>query len=214
MSSSRLCEGRECWIPRTWSPHPKCSCRARDPSETLELRLAGPVNGYNWTIDGKLYDPPNNGLGVTSGQRVRIRYINESKMFHPMHLHGVTSQVLRRNGPAARKDTVLVPPLATVEIDFDTDNPGRWITHCHNTYHLESGMAIVRIYFALAQQRARHHHALNLVGALVDLGDLGVAHHPLDREVLRVAGAAEQLHRVGGDLHRDIGGEALRRRRR
>ena len=72
---------------------------------------------------------------------MRIRYINESKMFHPMHLHGVTSQVLRRHGPAARKDTVLVPPLATVEIDFDTNNPGRWITHCHNTYHLEAGMA-------------------------------------------------------------------------
>lgn len=44
-------------------------------------------------------------------------------------------------GPLARKDTVLVAPLRTVEIDFDTDNPGRWITHCHNTYHLEAGMA-------------------------------------------------------------------------
>lgn len=120
---------------------PEVQLPPRDPSETLELRLAGPVIGYNWTIDGKLYDPPNNGLEVASGQRVRIRYINESKMFHPMHLHGVTSQVLRRNGPAARKDTVLVPPLATVEIDFDADNPGRWINHCHNTYHLESGMA-------------------------------------------------------------------------
>src|SRR5271167_4332098 len=57
----------------------------------------------------------------------------------------------------------------------------------------------------LLQQRARHHHALDLVRALIDLGDLGVAHHPFNREVLRVAGAAEQLHGVGGDLHRDIG---------
>ena len=111
------------------------------PEQTLELRLAGPVNGYTWTINGKLYDPPNDGLAVTPGQRVRIRYINESMMFHPMHLHGVTFQVLQRNGPAARKDTVLVPAEATVEIDFDTNNPGRWISHCHNTYHLEAGMA-------------------------------------------------------------------------
>jgi FtsP/CotA-like multicopper oxidase with cupredoxin domain len=43
--------------------------------------------------------------------------------------------------PAARKDTVLVAPLATVDMDFDTNNPGKWINHCHNTYHLESGMA-------------------------------------------------------------------------
>jgi len=50
-----------------------------------------------------------------------------------------------REAPAtvakARKDTVLVPPKQTVEVDFDTNNPGRWISHCHNTYHLEAGMA-------------------------------------------------------------------------
>jgi FtsP/CotA-like multicopper oxidase with cupredoxin domain len=80
-------------------------------------------------------------LAVPAGQRVRMRFINESKMFHPMHLHGHTFQVLGPSGPAARKDTVLVPPLQTVQIDFDTNNPGRWITHCHNDYHLEAGMA-------------------------------------------------------------------------
>jgi FtsP/CotA-like multicopper oxidase with cupredoxin domain len=105
------------------------------------MRLAGPVNGYSWTINDRLYNPPNDGYAVTAGQRVRIRYINESKMFHPMHLHGHTFQVMGPGGPKSRNDTVLVPPLQTVELDFDTDNPGRWITHCHNTYHLESGMA-------------------------------------------------------------------------
>ena len=47
----------------------------------------------------------------------------------------------RPTGPKDRKDTVLVPPKQTVEVDFDTNNPGRWISHCHNTYHLEAGMA-------------------------------------------------------------------------
>ena len=46
-------------------------------------------------------------------------------MFHPMHLHGHTFQVVQPDGPGARKDTVLVPPMQTVEVDFDTDNPGR-----------------------------------------------------------------------------------------
>jgi FtsP/CotA-like multicopper oxidase with cupredoxin domain len=45
------------------------------------------------------------------------------------------------SGDAVGKGTVLVPPKQTVEVDFDTNNPGRWISHCHNTYHLEAGMA-------------------------------------------------------------------------
>ena len=120
---------------------PQVQLAQRNPDQTIEMRLAGPVNGYNWTINSQLYNPPNDGVAVPKGQRVRIRYINQSKMFHPMHLHGHTFQVMGASGPAARKDTVLVPPLATVNIDFDTDNPGRWISHCHNTYHLEAGMA-------------------------------------------------------------------------
>ena len=49
--------------------------------------------------------------------------------------------MLGRDGLRSRKVTVLVAPLRTIDIDFDTDNPGRWIAHCHSTYHLEAGMA-------------------------------------------------------------------------
>ena len=83
--------------------------------------------------------PAKNGLAFDAGKRVRLRFASESMMFHPMHLHGHTFQVVRARRPGARKDTVLVPPMKTVEVDFDTDNPGRWIVHCHNEYHLESG---------------------------------------------------------------------------
>ena len=120
---------------------PEVQLPQRDPDDIIDMRLAGPVNRYDWPINGKLYDPPNDGYPIRGGQRVRIRYVNESKMFHPMHLHGHTFQVIRPTGRTARKDTVLVPPLQTVEVDFDTDNPGRWLVHCHNTYHLEAGMA-------------------------------------------------------------------------
>lgn len=116
------------------------------PAQTLELRLGGPGKRYDWTINGKLYDPPGGGYAIEPNQRVRVRYVNETKMFHPMHLHGHTFQVMGAGGPRARKDTVLVAPLQTVEVDLQTDNPGRWITHCHNTYHLESGMATFLYY--------------------------------------------------------------------
>lgn len=112
----------------------------RAPDLSLDLRLGGPVNGYTWPINGILYDPPNNGLEVAEGQRVRLRLVNETMMFHPIHLHGHTFEVVGPDGPLARKDTVLVAPMATVEVDFDAVNPGKWITHCHNTYHLEAGM--------------------------------------------------------------------------
>lgn len=122
-------------------PAPGVKLPAKTPQQVLDLRLSGPVNGYTWPINGRLYDPPNNPLQTTAGQRVRLRLINESMMFHPIHLHGHTFEVRATDGSAlARKDTVLVAPMRTVEVDFDTNNPGSWIVHCHNTYHAEAGM--------------------------------------------------------------------------
>lgn len=126
----------------TLVPTPEVTLAAGAPENTLDCRLSGPGHhGYNWLINGAAYDPKKPGMPVTEGQRTRIRFINESMMFHPMHLHGHTFEVRGRDGPRARKDTVLVPPSTTVEVDFDADNPGKWISHCHNEYHLESGMA-------------------------------------------------------------------------
>ncbi len=125
----------------TLTPTPEVTLPARTPDQVIEARLSGPGGGYTWPFNGRLYDPTKDGIAVKRDQRVRMRMINESMMFHPIHLHGHTFQVVGRDGPQARKDTVLVPPKQTVEVDFDTDNPGKWITHCHNTYHLEGGMA-------------------------------------------------------------------------
>ena len=84
----------------TLSPTPEVTLPARTPDQVIEARLSGPVNGYTWPINGKLYDPPNNGIAVKPDQRVRIRMINESMMFHPIHLHGHTFEVVGRPGPA------------------------------------------------------------------------------------------------------------------
>ena len=126
----------------TLTPTPEVTLPARAPEQVIDARLSGPDDGYTWPINGRLYDPPRYGVPVKPNQRVRIRFVNESMMFHPFHLHGHTFQVMRGDTPRARKDTVLVPPKQTVEVEFDTDNPGKWITHCHNTYHLEAGMAM------------------------------------------------------------------------
>jgi multicopper oxidase len=106
------------------------------------LRLRGSLSPYRWTINDKTFhdaDP----LPVEAGQRVRLRFQNHSRMFHPMHLHGHTFALVRGG---ARKDTVIVGPLETVEVDFDANNPGQWMTHCHNIYHAEAGMMTMLSY--------------------------------------------------------------------
>ncbi len=122
----------------TLTPAPDVVLPAQEPDTVVDVALAGPIGLYSWPINGKLYaEPPEDGIPLVADRRVRMRFVNESMMYHPMHLHGHTFQVV--GGP--RKDTVLVPPLQTVEVDFQTDNPGRWIVHCHNDYHLNAGMA-------------------------------------------------------------------------
>ena len=69
--------------------------------------------------------------------------VNETMMPHPMHLHGHAFQVVALDGrpiAGAVRDTVLVPPKGNVRFAFDADNPGRWGFHCHNLYHMATGM--------------------------------------------------------------------------
>ncbi|MGY1943979.1 multicopper oxidase family protein [Nocardia asiatica] len=118
---------------------------ARTPSKTLDVTLGSDTTKYIWTINGKQF-PDHAMLDVTEGQRVRLRFINTTMMFHPMHLHGHTFQVVTASGAGPRKDTSIVLPMQTLEVDFDTDNPGQWMVHCHNAYHGEAGMMSVLSY--------------------------------------------------------------------
>jgi FtsP/CotA-like multicopper oxidase with cupredoxin domain len=124
---------------------PAVALPARDPDVVADMTLAGPGNGYRWTINDQTYDP-NRGVEVHQGQRVRLRYINTTTMFHPMHLHGHTFGIHTPTGPGPRKDTAIVLPGQTLEVDFDATNPGQWLTHCHNIYHGESAMMTVVSY--------------------------------------------------------------------
>lgn len=109
---------------------------------SLDAVIAGAMMPYRWTINGKRF-PNSTPLVVEPGERARLRFRNTSTMFHPMHLHGHTFGLV--NG-GARKDTVIVRPRETVEVDIDADNPGQWALHCHNIYHAEAGMMTVLSY--------------------------------------------------------------------
>ncbi|MBB1259056.1 multicopper oxidase family protein [Streptomyces alkaliterrae] len=106
------------------------------PDRTVKLSLTGSMAKYDWSVNGKKYDPAQR-YPVRSGERVRLSFVNNTTMWHPMHLHGHTF-ALGEGGP--RKDTAIVLPRQTVDVDFDADNPGLWMVHCHNVYHAESGM--------------------------------------------------------------------------
>ncbi|ALV33557.1 multicopper oxidase family protein [Streptomyces sp. CdTB01] len=104
------------------------------------IKLTGGMMRYNWAINGKPFDmanPDANALLVEEGQRVRLDFVNDTTMWHPMHLHGHTYQL---GGSGPRKDTAIVLPKKKLSVFFDADNPGQWMLHCHNAYHGEAGM--------------------------------------------------------------------------
>ncbi len=109
----------------------------------FELALGGDMSRYVWTIGGQAY-PDADPLIVRRGERVQVEMVNQTRMWHPMHLHGHFFRVLQGAGELAPlKHTVSVAPGETVRMEFTADNPGRWFFHCHNLYHLDAGMARV-----------------------------------------------------------------------
>ena len=116
--------------------------RVPDVDETIEL--TGSMMPYSWAFDGAPF-PDRAPIAVRQGQRGRLAFENTTTMWHPIHLHGHTFR-LGTDPVGPRKDTVNVLPGETVVVELDADNPGQWMAHCHNTYHLERGMAMVTSY--------------------------------------------------------------------
>lgn len=118
---------------------------AMAPDITATIKLTGNMSDYSWAFNGQMYPMGETYIGasyprlvrVGQNQRLRVTWKNTTTMYHPMHIHGHTFQV---NGTGPLKDTVNVLPGQTVTCDFDTSNPGQWMTHCHNVYHQQSGM--------------------------------------------------------------------------
>lgn len=111
-----------------------------DPRLDLPVVLGGTMAKYDWTINGEPYSRTK-PLQVHEGQHTSLNFDNTTMMWHPMHLHGHTFQVIKPDGTlGARKDTVIVLPNQKLRAVLVADNPGTWVMHCHNTYHQEAGM--------------------------------------------------------------------------
>ena len=111
-----------------------------DPDLNLPVVLGGNMMQYNWMINGNPYSKTN-PLQIRVGQRPTITFDNTTMMYHPIHLHGHTFQLITADGtPGARKDTMIVLPKQKILAVLIADNPGLWQLHCHNTYHAVAGM--------------------------------------------------------------------------
>jgi FtsP/CotA-like multicopper oxidase with cupredoxin domain len=111
----------------------------------LKLVLGGDMERYVWHINGKAIQQ-DSLLRINTGEVVRIEFQNDTMMHHPMHLHGHFFRVVNVNGERSPlKHTVDVPPHGSRTIEFYANEPGQWMLHCHNLYHMKTGMArIVR----------------------------------------------------------------------
>jgi len=111
----------------------------RAPDRVHDLTLTGnEINGQSF--------PDAEPLPAAAGEWVRVTMRNDSSMWHPMHLHGHHFRVSTPGGNGPLKDTMTVPGGETATFDFLSNNPGKWMFHCHNHYHMDNGMARIVSY--------------------------------------------------------------------
>ncbi len=113
---------------------------AREPSREIELHLTGNMERFMWSFDGVKFSDARPGH-FNSGERLRIVLVNDTMMNHPIHLHGMWSELENPDGQfQVRKHTINVQPAQRISYAVSADNPGRWAYHCHMLYHMEAGM--------------------------------------------------------------------------
>ena len=108
------------------------------PDREIILRLTGNMERYMWSINGIKYADAK-PLQFHYGERLRITYINDTMMNHPMHLHGMWSDIETGENQLVRKHTVIVQPGSKISMQVTVDAKGEWAYHCHLLYHM-SGM--------------------------------------------------------------------------
>src|SRR5690606_21118803 len=135
----------------------------RPPARDLVINLGGSMERYIWTLNGKKFTEAE-PWQLQFGERVRLTFVNNSMMAHPMHLHGMFMQL--ENGADAalmpNKHTIIVPPGQTVSALLTANEPGEWAIHCHLLYHMSSGMmnkvVVAQVSEETTSEHADHHH--------------------------------------------------------
>jgi len=112
----------------------------RPPSREITLHLTGNMERFMWGFDGKKFSEAG-PIVLQRGERVRFVLINDSMMEHPIHLHGLWSELENGHGEyRPYKHTINVKPGEKLSYLVSADTPGRWAYHCHLLYHMEMGM--------------------------------------------------------------------------
>ena len=113
---------------------------ARPPSRDITLHLTGNMQRFIWGFDGKKFSEAE-PIVLKLGERVRFVLINDTMMEHPIHLHGLWSELENGHGEyRPYKHTINVKPGEKLSYLVSADSPGRWAYHCHLLYHMELGM--------------------------------------------------------------------------
>ena len=112
----------------------------REPTRTIELHLTGHMERFAWSFDGVKFSDAA-PLRLTYGERVRVVLVNDTMMTHPIHLHGMWSDLEDEHGRfQVRKHTIDMPPGTRRSYRVTADALGRWAFHCHLLFHMEAGM--------------------------------------------------------------------------
>ena len=112
----------------------------RAPSRTIELHLTGHMERFIWSFDGVPYSDAQ-PIALDYGERVRVTLVNDTMMEHPIHLHGLWSDLEDEAGEFhVRKHTVTMPPGTKRSFRVTANALGRWAFHCHLLYHMTAGM--------------------------------------------------------------------------
>ena len=112
----------------------------REPGREITLHLTGNMERYMWSFDGVKFSDAA-PIRFNRGERLRIVLINDTMMNHPIHLHGMWSELENPQGEfQVRKHTINVQPAQRISYAVSADNPGQWAYHCHMLYHMEAGM--------------------------------------------------------------------------
>lgn len=116
------------------------SIDTREPSREIRLHLTGHMQRFVWSFDGRKFSE-SEPLKLNYGERLRLVLVNDSMMTHPIHLHGMWSEVESPEGDfLVRKHTVVVQPGQQLSLGITANALGRWAFHCHLLYHMEAGM--------------------------------------------------------------------------
>jgi FtsP/CotA-like multicopper oxidase with cupredoxin domain len=118
------------------------------PRRTITLRATGDMERYIWSFNGKTF-AEDGVIPIKKGEVIRIELVNDTMMHHPLHLHGHFFRVLMgQGGYSPLKHTIDLPPMTRRTVEFEANDRGDWLFHCHLLYHMHAGMTRIFSYQA------------------------------------------------------------------